>query len=57
MIILKFSKRIRKVLQEDSRLSGQIGLGLIVGLTLFFSDDVIIEEKVDVAESYTEGED
>lgn len=29
---------------------GQVGLGLIVGLTLYLSDDVVIRERVTVAD-------
>ena len=35
---------------EEFKIAGQIILGIVVGLTLFYSDDVIIEEKVNIAD-------
>jgi phospho-N-acetylmuramoyl-pentapeptide-transferase len=37
-------------LRGKFKIIGQIGLGLIVGLTLYFSDDVIIRERIPVSE-------
>ncbi len=46
---IKIFRKNKEGLAGRFKIVGQIGLGLIVGLTLFFSDDVIIEEKVNVA--------
>lgn len=47
---IKIFKKNKAGLAGRFKIVGQIGLGLIVGLTLFFSDDVIIEEKVSIAD-------
>ena len=46
---IKIFKKNKEGLAGRFKIVGQVGLGLIVGLTLFFSDDVIIEEKVSIA--------
>jgi len=43
---IKIFKKNKEGLAGRFKIIGQIGLGLIVGLTLFLSDDVIIMEKV-----------
>jgi phospho-N-acetylmuramoyl-pentapeptide-transferase len=47
---IKIFKKNKAGLEGKFKIVGQIGLGLIVGLTLFFSDDVIIMEKVKIAD-------
>jgi phospho-N-acetylmuramoyl-pentapeptide-transferase len=47
---IKIFKKNKKGLAGKFKIIGQVGLGLIVGLTLFFSDDVIIEEKISIAD-------
>ena len=47
---IKIFKKNKEGLAGKFKIIGQIGLGLIVGLTLFFSDDVIIMEKVNIAD-------
>ena len=47
---IKIFKKNKEGLAGRFKVIGQIGLGLIVGLTLFFSDSVIIEEKVSIAD-------
>lgn len=47
---IKVFKKNKEGLAARFKLAGQIGLGLIVGLTLFLSDDVIIREKVSVSD-------
>jgi len=47
---IKIFKKSKDGLAGKFKIVGQIGLGLIVGLTLFFSDDVIIIEKVSIAD-------
>jgi phospho-N-acetylmuramoyl-pentapeptide-transferase len=47
---IKIFRKHKEGLAARFKIIGQVGLGLIVGVTLFFSDDVIIEEKVSVAE-------
>lgn len=45
---IKIFKKKKEGLAGIFKIIGQIGLGLIVGLTLFFSDNVIIVEKVNI---------
>ena len=47
---IKIFKKNKEGLAGRFKIVGQVGLGLIVGLTLFFSDDVIIVEKVNVSD-------
>ncbi len=47
---IKIFKKNKDGLAGRFKIVGQVGLGLIVGLILFFSDDVIIEEKVSIAD-------
>jgi phospho-N-acetylmuramoyl-pentapeptide-transferase len=47
---IKIFKKKKKGLAGKFKIVGQIILGLVVGLTLFFSDDVIILEKVKIAD-------
>ncbi|MBU0488800.1 MAG: phospho-N-acetylmuramoyl-pentapeptide-transferase [Bacteroidetes bacterium] len=42
---IKVFKKNKKGLQGKFKIIGQVGLGLIVGLTLFFHENVIIREK------------
>lgn len=46
---IKIFKKNKEGLAGRFKIVGQVGLGLIVGLTLFLSNSVIIEEKVSVA--------
>lgn len=50
---IKIFRKKKEGLAGIFKVIGQIGLGLIVGLTLFFSDDVIIVEKVSVMDLST----
>ncbi len=43
---IKTFRKNKKGLAGRFKILGQIGLGLIVGITLFLSDDVIIREKI-----------
>jgi phospho-N-acetylmuramoyl-pentapeptide-transferase len=47
---IKIFKKNKDGLAGRFKIVGQVILGIIVGLTLFFSDDVIIMEKVKVAD-------
>jgi len=47
---IKIFKKNKEGLAGKFKIIGQVGLGLIVGLTLFFSPDVIIREKVKVSD-------
>jgi len=47
---IKIFKKNKEGLAGKFKVIGQIGLGLIVGITLFLSDDVIIIEKVKVSD-------
>jgi phospho-N-acetylmuramoyl-pentapeptide-transferase len=46
---IKVFRKNKEGLAGKFKIVGQVGLGLIVGLTLFLSDDFIIEEKVSIA--------
>jgi phospho-N-acetylmuramoyl-pentapeptide-transferase len=46
---IKIFKKSKEGLAGRFKIVGQVGLGLIVGLTLYFSKDVIIEEKVNLS--------
>ena len=50
---IKIFKKNKEGLAARSKLIGQIILGLIVGITLFFSKDVIIMEKVPISDLTT----
>jgi phospho-N-acetylmuramoyl-pentapeptide-transferase len=43
---IKVFKKDKKGLAGKFKIVGQVGLGLIVGLTLYFSDEVVIREEV-----------
>jgi len=45
---IKIFRKNKEGLAGRFKIVGQVGLGLIVGLTLFLSDNVIIEEKVSI---------
>jgi phospho-N-acetylmuramoyl-pentapeptide-transferase len=47
---IKVFKKNKEGLAAKSKIAGQIILGLIVGFTLFFSKDVILMEKVTIAD-------
>ena len=47
---IKIFKKNKEGLAARFKIVGQIVLGLIVGLTMFFSDDVMIMEKVNVSD-------
>jgi len=46
---LKKFKNDKEGLKGRFKILGQVGLGLIVGATLYFSDDVTIKEKLPIA--------
>jgi len=47
---IKVYKKNKEGLRGKFKILGQVGLGIIVGLTLFFSKDVIIRERVQIPE-------
>jgi len=47
---IKVFKKNKEGLRGKFKIIGQIGLGLIVGLTLFLSDDVKIRERIPITE-------
>ncbi|MFH0843595.1 MAG: phospho-N-acetylmuramoyl-pentapeptide-transferase [Bacteroidota bacterium] len=47
---IKIFRKNKEGLAARFKLAGQVGLGLIVGLALFLSDDVIIRENVNIAD-------
>lgn len=53
---IKIFKKDKEGLQGKFKIIGQIGLGLIVGLTLYLSPNMVIRENVQVANSGTEHE-
>ena len=51
---IKVFKKDKKGLAGRFKIVGQVGLGLIVGLTLYFSDDVVVRQKTVEPEMQTE---
>lgn len=49
---IKVFRKNKKGLRGNFKILGQVGLGIIVGVTLFFSDDVIIRERVRINEEH-----
>ena len=47
---LKVFRKHKEGLKGRFKVIGQVGLGLIVGVTLYVSDDVLIREKVSISE-------
>ncbi len=47
---IKVFKKNKKGLRGKFKVIGQVGLGLIVGLTLYFSDDVMIRERIQITQ-------
>jgi phospho-N-acetylmuramoyl-pentapeptide-transferase len=47
---IKVFKKNKEGLRGKFKIIGQIGLGLIVGVTLFLSDDVMIRERIPITE-------
>lgn len=47
---IKVFKKDKEGLKGKFKIAGQVGLGLIVGLTLYLSDDVVIREKAAIDE-------
>lgn len=47
---IKVFKKNKQGLRGKFKVIGQVGLGLIVGLTLYFSDDVMIRERIQVTQ-------
>jgi phospho-N-acetylmuramoyl-pentapeptide-transferase len=47
---IKVFKKNKQGLRGKFKVIGQVGLGLIVGLTLYFSDDVMIRERTQVTQ-------
>ena len=47
---IKVFRKHKEGLQGCFKVIGQVGLGLIVGVTLYVSDDVLIREKVSISE-------
>jgi len=47
---IKVFKKNKKGLRGKFKIIGQVGLGLIVGLTLYFSDDVMIRERIQITQ-------
>ena len=48
MIILKYLEKNKEGLAGKFKILGQVILGLIVGLSLYFSSEAIIRENVNV---------
>jgi phospho-N-acetylmuramoyl-pentapeptide-transferase len=47
---IKVFKKDKQGLRGKFKVIGQVGLGLIVGLTLYFSDDVMIRERIQITQ-------
>ncbi|MCW3083656.1 MAG: phospho-N-acetylmuramoyl-pentapeptide-transferase [Bacteroidetes bacterium] len=50
---IKVFKKDKKGLHGKFKVLGQVGIGLIVGVTLYFNDEVVIKEKTHRAETVT----
>ena len=48
---IKVFKKDKKGLHGRFKILGQISLGLIVGLTFYFSDDIVVRERVPVSQT------
>lgn len=46
---IKVYKKNKEGLRGKFKILGQVGLGLIVGLSLYFNEDVIIRERIDIS--------
>ena len=44
---IKVFKKEKKGLAGKFKVLGQVGIGLIVGFTMYFSDDIVIRERID----------
>lgn len=53
---IKVFKKNKEGLHGKFKIIGQVGLGLIVGITLFFNKDVVIREKVSTDKEYVNKE-
>lgn len=51
---IKIFKKDKEGLHGKFKIIGQVGLGLIVGLTLYLSPDVVIRENIEVQKSENE---
>ena len=49
---IKVFKKNKEGLRGKFKILGQVGLGLLVGLTLYLSNDVVIQERVPVGEEH-----
>ena len=50
---IKVFKKNKEGLKGKAKIVGQVGIGVIVGAMLFFSEDVVIEKSVDVLKNAT----
>jgi len=53
---IKVFKKDKEGLKGRFKIAGQVGLGLIVGLTLYINDDVVIREKASIYDIGTQTE-
>jgi phospho-N-acetylmuramoyl-pentapeptide-transferase len=51
---IKVFKKDKKGLAGRFKIIGQVGLGLIIGLTLYFNDNVVVRQKTVAADQQTE---
>ncbi len=51
---IKVFKKNKEGLRGKFKIIGQVGLGLIVGLTLYFSNDVVVRERIPATEENLE---
>ena len=47
---IKVFKKDKKGLSGKFKILGQVVLGIVVGLTMYFADDIVIREKIDVTQ-------
>jgi len=53
---IKVFRKNKKGLHGKFKIVGQLGLGIIVGAMMYFSDNVVIREKIDTSQHLTEAE-
>ena len=50
---IKVFKKHKEGLAGKFKILGQIGLGLIVGSVMYFSNDIVIREKIEISDTHT----
>ncbi len=50
---IKVFKKDKKGLAGKFKILGQVGLGLFVGITMYFNDSIVIREKIEITQTET----